>query len=101
MVVLQGWSWSIGQLKLSRTQPIPSALYQLCQGENAIHAWLGLVLLSNVLILRHLPLFISPLQVAGITERNVALQDVTTIHVFAKDYHEGGRLWSNPTHTHT
>lgn len=42
-----GLVWE-GQLELSWSQPAPCVLYQFCQGENAIHGWLGFALLCSV-----------------------------------------------------
>lgn len=95
------WVWSEGQQELSWFQPVSGALYQCCQGENAIHAWLGLALLYGVCYPS------SPPSIHFLTascwdyeeQRSSSRRD-TIIHICAKDYHEArnvaDRLQSKP-----
>lgn len=100
---LGGWVWSEGQLELSWSQPVPGAFYQFCQGENAIHAWLGLALLYSVSYPSSPPsIHFLTANYWDYVEKNCSSRRDTTIHVCAEDYHEDRKVadcGQNPTHT--
>lgn len=95
------WVWSEGQQELSWSQPVSGALYQCCQGENAIHASLGLALLYGVCYPSSPPsIHFLTASLWDYEEQRSSSRRNTIIHICAKDYHKArnvaDRLQSKP-----